>query len=118
MSELLQIIRREQVRELAEYAKTKAFAEAVFRDWRNLYVAKLCAYIRLQDTAARRKVKLPVFRNRAWCNAAVHILTVADIEIQDRFLRATQGMKDRMVNAVLKDGGVFDLSESFVELPL
>jgi hypothetical protein len=124
MTELLKVIQREQWRELAREGEARQFAKAVFTDWRNLYSASLCAYIRLHDETARRNALFPNAKpfvvqgpSRDWCNAAVHILTVGEEEIADRFLRGTPELKDRMVRAALNDGGMLNLMEHFVELP-
>ncbi len=96
----------------------RQFAEAVFTEWRDRYVANLCGYIRTYNSAELVGIKLPApYRSKEWCNAAIHLLTIPELSIQDRFLRAHPKVKDAMVAAVIADGGVENLDGSFVELP-
>lgn len=92
---------------------------AIFEGWRNQYINSLCAYIRACAIAKRRRVALPEFsQSPAWCNAAAHILLVGDELLQDYFLRAPPELKNRLVEAVLADGGLDNIDGFFVELPV
>lgn len=119
MSALEKIIRRQQTREEIEEGLDREIAEGVFKEWRDRYVAYLCAYIRTYAKAKEIGTPLPEpMHTPEWCNAAVHILTVAERGVQDRFLRSNLKHKSQMVQAVLDDGGVTDFNGRFVELPV
>lgn len=118
MSALRKLIQRESNRELAIEGEQRQFADSLFTDWRDRYVAQLCRYIRLHDAVVKvGRSEIMQGPPRAWCNAAVHLLTHGDLEIQDRFMRADQKLKDAMVQAVIDDDGIADLNGRFVELP-
>lgn len=126
MSTLQKIIRRTEIYELAEQRKRRQFAEGVFADWRDHYVASLCARMRLHDEIRRCNGLFPQVQpiapgepSREWCNAAVLILTATgNPQLEDRFLRSSLSRKNELVAAVLSDGGLWDVNGFFVELPV
>ena len=118
MNAVAKFFAREQTCQWAEEARAREFATCLFTEWRDRYVANLCGYIRVYGQARLLGITLPAaYRSPAWCNAAVHILTVADLGVQDFFLRAAPAVKDRLVEAVLDDGGIENLNGFFEELP-
>lgn len=118
MQGLEKILNRERMSVLEREGQDRMLAEGIFTEWRDRYVANLCGYIRLCRQAKEDKLAVPdPYRSPQWCNAAVHILTHADLEIQDYFLRALPVRKDVIVAAVLSDGGITRLDGMFVELP-
>jgi hypothetical protein len=110
---------------LAELGRDRQFAEGVFREWRDRYVATLCAWMRLHIEIEERNKSFPDHDaitagepSRDWCNAAVHLLTVPGRDIQDEFLRADEATKSELVQAVLDDGGCENEFGHFVSLPV
>lgn len=118
MSKVQQVLHAEFMAGLQEESIMREVGRGIFEDWRDRYAAYLCQYIRLYASARRGKAQVPEAEwSMAWCNAAVHLLTVGDELLQDFFLRADPRMKDRLVAAVLQDGGITNLAGFFVELP-
>lgn len=119
MSALAKLLYQNSMREAAQEGDARDFARRFFIEWRDRYVASLCAYIRVYGSAEMHRITLPEpFRDRDWCNAAVQILTNCSEDIQDCFLRAGNSTKTAMVDAVLADGGVYDLNDHFQPLPV
>lgn len=119
MQALGKLLYREHIASLKAEAFQRELAEAVFTEWRDLYIANLCAYIRTYREIRERGLSVPEpYRSPAWCSAAVHLLTIADLDIQDYFLRADPDLKDKLVAAVLADGGITRLDGFFAELPV
>ena len=112
------LIHRKYVEALkAEWIERK-FGYGLFTDWRNKYIADLCRHIRLCWEAKNAGLKISeVYPSPEWCNAAVLILTHADPETQDYFLRSDLDAKDEFVEAVLQDRGIERFDGFFVQLP-
>ncbi len=110
---------REQRTQMAKMAVARELGEAIFTEWRDTYMAKLLNYIRTYRICQERG--LTVHRKPPtpeWCNAAIHILSVSDVEIQDYFLRADPDLKDKLVQAVIDDDGINRNDGYFAPLPL
>lgn len=119
MGKFQRLLHNQQVQQDIEDNDARTAAEWVFREWRNRYVAQLCAYIRTYTKAAEIGTELPTpLHSLEWCNAAVSILTVAPVDVQDAFLRSKMPVKNRMVAAVIEDGYVADLDGRMIELPV
>lgn len=117
MGELRSFLYRGHMRELVAEGDARELASAIFGEWRDLYYAAICTYIRLWDEArATKRTHFMHGPSREWCAAAALLLSVADNPTQDQFLRADENTKDRMVEAVQRDGGVEALNGYFVEL--
>ena len=118
MGEFSKLLWKYDSMEAAFEGRARKVVKEVFVEWRDRYVAELCAYLRLYTQAQLLGVTLQKpYRNREWCNAAVSMLTVSPEEVQDRFLRAPEAAKDVMVQAVIDDDGLTDLNGHFRQLP-
>jgi hypothetical protein len=124
MNSLPRLLQRHRMATLAELGRQREFAEGVFSEWRDKYVATLCAWMWLIYEIEQRNKLFPNDKpmdagepSRSWCNAAVHLLTIPGRDIQDEFLRADEKKKNEMVSAVIADGGVENEFGHFVELP-
>jgi hypothetical protein len=119
MSKLAQFLHRQLIGGLQEEAHVREVGRAIFEQWRNGYINALCFSIRLHAQAQRLHVKVPDSSpSPAWCNAAAHILLVGDELLQDYFLRVPPEIRNRLVDAVLADGGLENIDGFFVELPV
>ena len=118
MSSLGKILHREFVLEMIQEDEDRELGRQIFTEWRDRYVASLCAYLRLYIDADFYDVRLPEpYRDLDWCNAAVSILTIAPEDLQDYFLRSNDTIKNKLIAAVIADGGLTDLSGHFHEVP-
>ncbi len=57
------------------------------------------------------------FRKRNWYDAALWLLEVGSIELQDEFLRAEDGERNAWISCILADGGFHDESGKWFPLP-
>ena len=121
---LEQLLYRKQMQLIVEEGKERELANLIFPGHRDSLVSAYCALIRLHYEIRRRNQTFPNLKPKvlpppsaAWCNAAVHILTVADEPTQRYFLASDDSVKNELVAAVLADGGIYNLDEFFVELP-
>lgn len=118
MSNLSALLHRELHRNLREEGFRRVLAEGVFTEWRDNLVstyAKLIRTVREAKVAGYHVTQLE--HGVDWCNAAIHWLTVPDVAMQDYFLRADPELKNKLVAAVLEDGGMETSTGFFVELP-
>jgi hypothetical protein len=99
--------------------------KAAFESLRNKYQNHLASLIRLhhQTETYVRHGLLPdtVLRHidgnfHLWCEAAYMLTGCAPLDIQQEFLLAPQNEKDRMVSAVIEDGGLHELDGHWREL--
>lgn len=118
MLKLQGLLRREFEAGLHEEGLRRQLADGVFTEWRDRYVSYLAEYIRLIAEAKRNGTVVPRGEpTPEWANAAIHWLTIPDLAMQDYFLRADPELKNRLVCAVLADGGMENSTGFFVELP-
>ena len=112
----------------AEYAAKEHFRQqvedAVFESHRNILLSLYCQRIRLLRRIAERNRLFPDVPSidggspsSAYCNAAAHILSVTPEPIQRFFLATDLTTKDRLVAAVMEDGGIVCQTGYFSELP-
>jgi len=93
-------------------------AQQLFEAWRDRYAGSLARLMRVHAYIRKRQRPLPRgYPSAEWCNAAIHLLTVAPENIQDYFLRAGAVKKNKFVLAVLADGGIRNPRGVFIELP-
>ncbi len=112
LQEVLYAISAEQIQKEAD---DRYFGEWLFSEWRERYIAILLKAVRHGYRMRERGFRTNV--RPEWCNAAALLLELAPVQIQDQFLRSSVENKNRMVSAVLADGGVLDDRDRFVELP-
>lgn len=128
MSNFGQLISRLERAELAKESFQSQVASSVFEEQRDILIAAYCAMIRLHYEIRRRNSALPTFKpfvlekkrddeDPDWCNAAVHILTIADQSVQRFFLISDMQIKSKMTQAVIDDQGMCRTDGFFVELP-
>lgn len=96
--------------------EAREFAEFVFEVWRERYLITLAESIRL-DYALRSR-GLDSSLDADWSNCAALILEFCSLDVQDMFLRSTPQQKNRLVQAVFDDGGLYDEKDRWVGLPV
>lgn len=117
MHALQKLLHRKTIEAMKEEGREREFGQALFTDWRDRYIALLCNHIRLSREAKGLGLTEIPFPTIDWCNAAVHLLTHGELELQDYFLRASMEEKSELVRAVIQDQGIEQLDGFFVELP-
>lgn len=115
MLKLVEVLQALELEQMRDEADDRYFGEWLFSEWRRQYSALCCEAVRCARKMRERGLKTSL--RSEWCNAAALLLDSADVSIQDRFLRSKPEVKDRMVSAVIADGGLFDPKGFFVELP-
>ena len=114
-------------RNMIQEGDDRQLADAVFQEHKDRLIATYCAMMRLHYEIDRRNEAFPKDKpfphptgseSREFCNAAVHILVVSDPSLQRYFLNASVEEKTKLVDAVLKDGGILRSDGYFSELPV
>lgn len=117
-NQLEQLLNRRMWADLHREAEERELGEAIFTEWRDRYVANLLGYMRTYRECKELGLNVGApYRSIAWCNAAVQLMVIADLDVQDYFLRAAPAEKDRLVAAVLADGYVMRMDGFIAELP-
>lgn len=97
----------------------KKAAHAFFEDWRDRFVTLNAINIRQIRQMSDRNLDVNniVAFSADWSNAAIHVLTIPSETVQDWFLRSPITEKNKIVQAVLRDGGITNSRGTFIELP-
>jgi hypothetical protein len=120
------LIYHEEMKVVAEERFNRDVLEAVFHEHRARLITTYCSLIRFAYEVRRRNAAFPKEKpiyhmaglpSPEWCNAAIHILVIAEQAVQRFFLAADAEKKDELVQAVLTDGGVRTGTGYFSELP-
>src|SRR6266478_5093584 len=97
MSHFHKFIHTQEIHALQEEGIQRQVLEGLFQEHRDRLISAYCAYIRIHDEVKWRNSMFPKDKpilvpdpDREWCNAAAHILTVADENIQRYFLAANE----------------------------
>lgn len=126
MSNLTDLLWKYEKRAMAEEGFQREVATGVFAEQRDRLMAALGAMMRLHSQIQQRNTLFAVARqfeypegmeSRQWCNAALHLLTHADENVQRFFLASDHSIKRKLVQAVIDDGGIENLAGFWAELP-
>src|SRR5688572_15097454 len=109
------LIRQMEIEQDQQERQAMLFAGEVFTHWRMYFEATLYEAIRCKARMDGRQMQSEF--DADWCNAAALILSHGGDPIGDRFLRSAPATKNKLVNAILEDGGLYDEREHWVELP-
>lgn len=109
----------------ADYFSQKV-TDGVFIEQRDRLLAAYAAMFRMHYEIDRRNAAFPgaepmphppQSESREWCNAAIHILAVAEEGTQRFFLSADRATKNKLVQAVIDDQGIETADGYWAELP-